>query len=136
MTPVKKTTKKAETVKAAPAAETAVEKTAAPAAPAAPEAEKKTKKAPARKAAPKKVAEAPKKEAASKKAEAPAASVTIEFAGRQFAAKEVLEKACSSYKAGHKDAEIKTIDLYIQPEQNVAYYVVNGEGSEDYKVEL
>ncbi len=129
MTPVKKTTKKAETVKAAPAAETAVEKTAAPAAPAAPEAEKKTKKAPARKAA-------PKKEAASKKAEAPAASVTIEFAGRQFAAKEVLEKACSSYKAGHKDAEIKTIDLYIQPEQNVAYYVVNGEGSEDYKVEL
>lgn len=126
MTPVKKTTKKAETVKAAPAAETAVEKTAAPAAP---EAEKKTKKAPARKAA-------PKKEAASKKAEAPAASVTIEFAGRQFAAKEVLEKACSSYKAGHKDAEIKTIDLYIQPEQNVAYYVVNGEGSEDYKVEL
>ena len=41
-----------------------------------------------------------------------------------------------AYEEAHKGAEIKTIEVYVKPEENVAYYVVNGEGSDDYKVTL
>lgn len=78
---------------------------------------------------------APAKKAPAKKAD-PKACVVIEFAGRQIMAKEVLDKAVKAYSAAHKGAEIKTIEVYVKPEENVAYYVVNGEGSDDYKVTL
>ena len=55
-------------------------------------------------------------------------TVVVEFAGKQIMAKDVLQKA--------KDVEIKTLELYISPEQNAAYYVVNGEASEDFVVQL
>ena len=63
-------------------------------------------------------------------------SVTIEFAGRQVAAKEVVAKAKAAFEAAHEGVEVKTLELYIKPEENVAYYVVNGEGADDFKVEL
>ncbi len=78
---------------------------------------------------------APAKKAPAKKAD-PKASVVIEFAGKQTVAKEVLDKAVKAYEAAHKGVEIKTIEVYVKPEENVAYYVVNGEGSDDYKVTL
>ena len=78
---------------------------------------------------------APAKKAPAKKAD-PKACVVIEFAGRQIVAKDVLDKAVKAYEEAHKGAEIKTIEVYVKPEENVAYYVVNGEGSDDYKVTL
>ena len=60
----------------------------------------------------------------------------VEFAGKQIMAKDVLQKAEEAYLAAHKDVEIKTLELYISPEQNAAYYVVNGEASEDFVVQL
>ena len=57
-------------------------------------------------------------------------------AGKQIVAKDVLDKAVKAYAEAHKGAEIKTIEVYVKPEENVAYYVVNGEGSDDYKVTL
>ena len=66
----------------------------------------------------------------------PKACVVIEFSGKQIVAKDVLDKAVKAYEADHKGAEIKTIEVYVKPEENVAYYVVNGEGSDDYKVIL
>ena len=54
-------------------------------------------------------------------------TVVVEFAGKQIMAKDVLQKAEEAYLAAHKDVEIKTLELYISPEQNAAYYVVNGE---------
>ena len=93
--------------------------------------------------APAEAKEAPKaetKEPAAKKAPAkkadPKACVVIEFSGKQIVAKDVLDKAVKAYEADHKGAEIKTIEVYVKPEENVAYYVVNGEGSDDYKVIL
>lgn len=89
------------------------------------------------KAAPVKAAE--KKETAPKKAEAKAemqASVVIQYAGKEIVAKQVLAAATEAFAAANKGVEIKTIELYVKPEENVAYYVVNGEGSDDYKVEL
>ena len=63
-------------------------------------------------------------------------TVVVEFAGKQIMAKDVLQKAEEAYLVAHKDVEIKTLELYISPEQNAAYYVVNGEASEDFVVQL
>ena len=63
-------------------------------------------------------------------------TVVVEVAGKQIMAKDVLQKAEEAYLAAHKDVEIKTLELYISPEQNAAYYVVNGEASEDFVVQL
>lgn len=86
------------------------------------------KKAPAKKTA------APKKTAA-KKTE-PKASVFIEYSGRQVEAAKVLEAAKKDFLSKHQDAAIKTVDVYVKPEENAAYYAVNGEGSEQFKVML
>lgn len=109
---------KKEAVKKAPAKKT----TAAKKAEAAPEVkEEAPKKAPVKKAA--------------KKA-APEASVTVQFQGRNIVTAQVVEAAAKAFAEANPDVEIKTIDVYVKPEENVAYYAVNGEGSEDYKVEL
>ena len=140
MATVKRETKAtAKTVKAAaPAKETAAVK-AAPAKEAAP-----VKEAPAKEAAPvkeaaKAPAKAPAKKAPAKAATKPAepvASVYVEYAGNQIAAKEILDAAKAAFAKSHKDVAIKTIEIYVKPEEAVAYYVVNGEGSDDYKIEL
>ena len=71
-----------------------------------------------------------------KKAAEPKCTVTIEFAGKSIAARETLDKAIKAYRDAHKDETIKTVDLYIKPESGEAYYVVNGEGSADFRIEL
>ena len=118
-----KTEVKAAEVKAEP------EKEAAPAAEAAP------KKAPARKAVPKK--EAAAKKAPAKKAEKETeAAVVIQYAGKEIAAKEILERAKIAFADANPGVKIETIVLYVKPEEDVAYYVVNGIGNDDYKIEL
>ena len=128
---------------AAPAAKAEEPKAAAPAAKAAPKAaaEKKpaAKKETVKKDTVKKTA-APKKETVKKapaaKKEEPAAKVVIEYAGKSIVAKDVLDAATKAYTESHKGVAIKNIDIYVKPEENVAYYVVNGEGSDDFRVEL
>ena len=63
-------------------------------------------------------------------------SVVVEFGGRQVAAKDVLAQAEKEYAMTHPGTVIKSIELYISPEQNAAYYVVNGEGSDDFRIQL
>ena len=63
-------------------------------------------------------------------------TVVVEFAGKQIIAKDVLKKAEEAYLAAHKGVGIKTLELYISPEQNAAYYVVNGEASKDFVIQL
>lgn len=36
----------------------------------------------------------------------------------------------------NKGTVIETIEIYVKPEEHAAYYVVNGEGSDQYKVML
>ncbi len=131
---VKKTTA-ADVKPAAPAvpvAETVEEKkTAAKKAPVKKTAAKKTtenkkaaetKKAPAKKTAAKKpVAKkaAPKKPSVESK-------VYIQFYGKQITAKDVVASCEADYKSNNK-AAVKTIEVYVKPEDDVAYYVVNGD---------
>ncbi len=66
------------------------------------------------------------------------AQVFVQFAGREISADKIVEAAKADYrkKTGAKVSEIKTVDVYVKPEENAAYYVVNGEGKADYRVEL
>ena len=66
----------------------------------------------------------------------PVVTATVEFYGRSVLVSDIAAKAADAYKAAHEGAEIETLNLYIKPEENAAYYVVNGEASADFKVEL
>ncbi len=70
-----------------------------------------------------------------KKAE-PKVAVTVEFAGRQFLAKDIRDAVLKAYKKANKGVEIKTVEIYIKPEESAAYYVVNGDAQPEYKIEL
>ena len=66
----------------------------------------------------------------------PAAAVHFQFDGKDLVAKDVLDRAVKAFKKSHRGVEIKTIDLYIVANEGAAYYVVNGEGGDDYKIIL
>ena len=125
--PKKEITAKAEAVKTEPV------KAEAPKAE--PVKEAAPKKAPAKKAAAKK--ETASKKAPAKKAEKETeAAVVIQYAGKEIAAKEILERAKLAFTDANPGAKIDNIVLYVKPEEDVAYYVVNGIGNDDYKIEL
>lgn len=86
------------------------------------------------KKAPVKKRTAPKKTTA-KKTE-PDVSFYIEYSGKQIAAGEVLEAVKKDYLAKHEGVTVKNVEVYVKPEENTAYYAVNGEGSDEYKVLL
>ena len=90
-----------------------------------------------------KKAEEPKKESAKKTpAKRTAAkdiktSVVVQFAGKEVAEKDLIAAVKKAYtKKGNKVGDIKTIEIYVKPEESAAYYVVNGVGADDYKIEL
>ena len=98
-------------------------------------------KAEAKAEAPK--AEEPKKETAKKTpakrttAKDIKTSVVVQFAGKEVTEKDLIAAVKKAYtKKGNKVGDIKTIEIYVKPEESAAYYVVNGEGSDDYKVTL
>ena len=74
------------------------------------------------------VAEAVKKPVAKK--EEPKESVMIQYGANEVVMKDVVAAAVNAYKASHQGIEIKTVDVYVKPEENAAYYVVNGDDSE------
>lgn len=85
------------------------------------EPKKETKKAPAKRAAAKDIK----------------TSVVVQFAGKEVTEKELIAAVKKAYtKKGNKVGDIKTIEIYVKPEENAAYYVVNGVGADDYKIEL
>ena len=127
--PAKRAAAKKETVKKEPVKKEAVKKETVKKETAKKETEKK---APAKAAAAK---AAPAKKPAAKKAE-PAAAVHFQFDGKDLVAKDVLDQAVKAYKSTHKGVEIKTIELYIVANEGAAYYVVNGEGNDDFKIML
>ena len=87
-------------------------------------------------------AEGPKKETKKAPAKRAAAkdiktSVVVQFAGKEVTEKELIAAVKKAYtKKGNKVGDIKTIEIYVKPEESAAYYVVNGVGADDYKIEL
>ena len=87
---------------------------------------------PAKKTAAKK--ETAKKTTAKKtvKAEKPAVSqnIYVQFAGKEILSADLVEKATQEWVAlGHRASSIKSLDLYVKPEDMAAYYVINGKES-------
>lgn len=99
--------KKPETL-AAPAVDTPAAKVSAKKAPAA------KKPAPAKKPAAKK---APAKD--------PKIKVFVEYQGRQVDQDAILK----AVKADWKGESVKSLEVYVKPEDGAVYYVVNGEGA-------
>lgn len=110
--------KKAEVKKAAPAAK----------------AEKKApaKKAPAKKAEVKKAA-APAAKTAEKKAPVKKAAkveetVNFQFSGKSYTPDDLMKifKDVWKYDMNGREEDIKNVELYVKPEENTTYFVVNG----------
>lgn len=125
--PVMEEAKKVEEVKAE-AKKAPAKKAAAPKKEAA--AKKETaKKAPAKKAEAKPAAEkkAPAKKAAAKKAEVKGV-VNFQFSGKSYTPDDLL-KICKDvwmYDLNGKAEDFKSVELYVKPEENTTYYVING----------
>ena len=130
---VKKTTKAA-----APAVETKVEvKEEVKETPVAPVAEVKAeaKKAPAKKATTKKAAvkEEVKAEEPAKKAPAKKATlkteVTLQFAEKSYTEESLVTIAKDVWKFDlkQKATDLKSVELYVKPEEGLCYYVFNGD---------
>lgn len=99
---------------------------------AAPKAEKKAVKEPVKQAEKK----AAPRRAAAKKAAEPKAAVHFQFEGRDLVARDILDQAMKAYQESHPETEIKAIELYVVANEGAAYYVVNGEAHDDFKILL
>lgn len=90
------------------------------------EAVKKAAKSVEKKVAEKKAAEkkAPAKKAAAKP-EAKKETVVLQFAGKEINVDAIVESAKADFKANNKGC-VRKLDVYVKPEDNAAYYVVNG----------
>ena len=60
------------------------------------------------------------------KAKEATVNAVIQFGGKNTTIESVVNNIKEAYKAEGNKAAIKTLDVYIQPENNVAYYVING----------
>lgn len=105
--------------------------TAAPAETPKPVEKKPAKKAPSKKAAAEKKA-APAKKPAAKKAPAkktePKVTVKIQFAGSEYDIDQITKNVTEAYKDSVKGA-VKSVEIYIKPEDGAVYYVVDSENT-------
>ena len=67
---------------------------------------------------------------------APVMTAVVQYGGREFNVAEITERAYKVYKSEHKRKAVSEFTVYVKPEENVAYYTVNGEGSDEFKIEL
>ena len=52
--------------------------------------------------------------------------VYVQFAGQEAKVDVVIEKATQAYVAdGHRASSIKSLQVYLKPEESAAYYVIN-----------
>ena len=97
----------------------------------------KTEAAPAaKKEAAKKetVKKAPAKKAPAKKAET-VQKVYVQYGGKEILTSDLAEKATQIWvEMGHRASSIKSLELYVKPEDMAAYYVINGKDTG--KIEL
>ena len=96
------------------------------------------KKTPAAKKAPAKKAPAAKKETVKKETvkKAPAAKkpvvkeeVNVQFSGKSYTSEDLIRitRDVWKYDLNGKEEDVKSIELYVKPEENTAYYVINGD---------
>ena len=83
------------------------------------------KKAPAKKTPARKT---PAKRTTTKKAAVVTEEVYLQYAGKEFSSADLTAKVKEIWKEmGKKAADLKDIKVYVKPEENAAYYVINNE---------
>ncbi len=83
----------------------------------------------------KKAATTAKKAASAAKKATEKVTAYVEFSGKQISTAEIADKVREAYKAEGNKAVIKSIEIYVKPEENAAYYVVNGD-AQGKKIDL
>lgn len=55
-------------------------------------------------------------------------SVTVQFSGKSYSTEYLIKiaKDVWKYDLGFKEDDFKNVDLYVKPEENTVYYVING----------
>jgi len=76
-----------------------------------------------------------KKETVSKKAE-PTLKTIVQVNGKDIDVSTIAADTLKSYKSVHKRKVVNEFVIYVKPEENAAYYTINGEGSDEYKIDL
>ena len=88
------------------------------------------KKAPAKAAEKKPTAKTTAKTAAkTTKETSPVETVKVQFGGNEYDLTDIRKAVEADYKSKFK-GKIKTIELYIKPEDKAVYYVINGDFSD------
>lgn len=77
---------------------------------------------------------APKKEAAKKPVEK--CALHIQYAGRSYAQEDLVKiaKDVWKYDLKRKAGELESIELYVKPEENKVYYVMNGDVTGNFDI--
>lgn len=52
-------------------------------------------------------------------------NVYIQYFGKQVTTKDIIDSCQADYKSNNR-AAVKSIEVYVKPEDDTAYYVVNG----------
>jgi len=77
-----------------------------------------------------------KRAAAKARSKVAKVSIKLQYEGWESDLNAIADSAKAAYEEAHPDTAVKTLELYVKPEEHAAYYVVNGEGSDDFKVYL
>lgn len=64
--------------------------------------------------------------AAAKKAATPKSVVKLQYDGKEIDTAAVVAEAKSIFKAEMGRVAVKTCDVYLKPQENAAYFVING----------
>ena len=85
-----------------------------------------------------KTADAPKRRGRPPKSKTPelVLTTTLQIGDTEFDISGIAEKAYKEYKRVHKRKIITDFHVYVKPDEGAAYYTINGEGSEDFKMDL
>lgn len=56
-------------------------------------------------------------------------AVHIQFGGKSYASEDLIKiaKDVWVYDLNQEEKNFKSVELYVKPEENVVYYVINGE---------
>ena len=66
----------------------------------------------------------------------PTLKTIVQANGREIYVTNIAADALKAYKSVHKRKVVNDFVIYVKPEENAAYYTINGEGSDEYKIDL
>ena len=83
----------------------------------------------------KKLSMKPDRKALETKSE-PVLTTFVQVGDAEYDITGITERAFKAYRFNHRRKHVTEFKVYIKPEEGVAYYTVNGEGSDDFKIPL